>query len=104
MSYVRTTPLREPVRVEYFDLPHFQPPKKVLGPIYLMSLPYQQYGLPLILYYADKLAHTPTKLVKTIIEEEYINLVLQNRFSDPVSYMRILGHLNRGYFQRDGGL
>lgn len=104
MSYVRTTPLREPVRIEYFDLPHFYPPKKILGPIYLMSLPYQQYGLPLILYYADKLAHTPTKLVKTIIEEEYINLVLQNRFSDPVSYMRILGHLNRGYFQRDGGL
>lgn len=104
MSYLRTTPLREPVRVEYFDLPHFQPAKKILGPIYLMSLPYQQYGLPLILYYADKLAHTPTKLFKTIIEDEYLKLVVQDRFSDPVSIMRILGRLNRGYLQRDGGL
>jgi hypothetical protein len=46
MSYVRTTPLREPIRIEYFDLEHFQPAKRVIGPIYLMSLPYQQYGLP----------------------------------------------------------
>jgi hypothetical protein len=69
-----------------------------------MSLPYQEYGLPLILYYADKLARTPTKLVRTIIEDEYLKLVIQKRFSDPVSIMKILGHLNRGYFQRDGGL
>ena len=102
MSYVRTTPLREPIRLEYFDLPKHNPAQNIVGPIYLMSLPYQEYGLPIILYYADKMAHTPKKLVRTIIEREYTELVLQNRFSDPVSIMRILGKLSRNYFEREG--
>ncbi len=102
MSYLRTTPLREPVRVEYFHLPHLDDHKRVLGPLYLLSLPYQEYGMPVILYYADKLARTPTKLVQTIIEREYLELVLENRFSDPVSIQRILGRFTRGYFQREG--
>jgi len=101
MSYVRTTPLREPIRVEYCDLPHLTS-RQVIGPLYLLSLPYQEYGLPVILYYADKLARTPTQLVRTIIEREYLELVLQNRFSDPVSIMSVLGRLTRGYFQREG--
>lgn len=102
MSYVRTSPLREPVRLEYFDLPHLNPPETIVGPIYLLSLPYQEYGMPIILYYADKLARTPTKLVRAIIEREYLELVLQNRFSDPVSIMRVLGRLTRNYLQREG--
>ncbi len=102
MSYVRTTPLREPIRVEYFDLPHLRPPEQVIGPTYLLSLPYQEYGIPMILYYADKLARTPTQLVRAIIEREYYDLVLQNRFSDPVAIMRVLGRLTRNYFQREG--
>lgn len=101
MSYIRTTPLREPIRLEYFDLPDTTI-EDVAGPIYLLSLPYQEYGIPIILYYADKLARTPTRLVRAIIEREYLELVLQNRFSDPVSIMRILGRLSRGYFQREG--
>jgi len=100
MSYVRTTPLREPIRVEYFDLPHLRPAERVIGPVYLMSLPYQDYGLPVILYYTDKLARTPTQLVRAIVEREYLDLVLQRRFSDPVSIMRVLGHLTRDYFKR----
>jgi hypothetical protein len=100
MSYVRTTPLREPIRVEYFDLPHLQPAERVIGPVYLMSLPYQDFGLPVILYYTDKLARTPTQLVRAIVEREYLDLVLQRRFSDPVSIMRVLGHLTRDYFKR----
>ncbi len=102
MSYVRTTPLREPIRVEYFDLPHLLPPEQVIGPTYLLSLPYQEYGIPMILYYADKLARTPTQLIRAIIEREYYDLVLQNRFSDPVAIMRVLGRLTRNYFQREG--
>jgi len=102
MSYVRTTPLREPIRVEYFDLPHLFPPEQVIGPTYLLSLPYQEYGIPIILYYADKLARTPTQLVRAIIEREYYDLVLQNRFSDPVLIMQVLGQLTRNYFQREG--
>jgi len=101
MTYLRTTPLREPIRVEYFDLPHLSH-HEVVGSIYLLSLPYQEYGIPVILYDADKLARTPTRLVRTVIEREYLDLVLQNRFSDPVSVMRILGRLSRGYFQREG--
>jgi len=75
MSYMRTTPLREPIRVEYFDLPG-QQHKQMMGSIYLLSLPYQEYGIPILLYYADKLARTPTKLIRTIIEREYMDLVL----------------------------
>src|SRR5579885_926060 len=101
MSYLRTTPLREPVRVEYFDFAHLtaQQATPVIGPIYLLSLPYQEYGLPIILYYTDKLARTPSQLIKTLIEREYFDLILKGRFSDPVSIMRVLGRLNRGYFQ-----
>lgn len=102
MSYVRTTPLREPIRVEYFDHEHLRPAARVISPIHLLSLPYQEYGLPIILYYADKLARTPTRLVRTIIEREYLEIVLRNNFSDPVSIMTILGRLSRGYFQREG--
>ncbi|MGC1718101.1 MAG: DNA double-strand break repair nuclease NurA [Isosphaeraceae bacterium] len=102
MSYLRTTPLREPVRVEYFDLTGQQEHKRIMGSVYLLSLPYQEYGIPVLLYYADKLARTPTKLIRTIIELEYMDLVLQNRFSDPVSILRVLGRLTRGYFQREG--
>jgi hypothetical protein len=102
MSYLRTTPLREPIRVEYFDLPNVASHRKLIGSIYLLSLPYQEYGLPVLLYYADKLARTPVKLIRTIIEREYMDLVLQNRFSDPVSILRVLGRLTRGYFQREG--
>lgn len=102
MAYVRTSPLREPVRFEFFDMPHTADPAEILGPAYLLSVPYQEYGIPIILYYADKLAHTPMQLVRTIIEREYLDLVLQNKFTDPVSIMQILGKLSRGYFQREG--
>ena len=101
MSYLRSTPLREPVRVEYLDLPHLESPRDVIGPTYLMSIPYQEFGLPLILYYADKLAHTPKQLVRTVVEREYLELTLQDR-DDPVSVMRLLGRLTRNYFQREG--
>jgi hypothetical protein len=102
MAYVRTSPLREPVRFEFFDMPHLTDAADILGPAYLLSVPYQEYGIPIILYYADKLAHTPMQLVRTIIEREYLDLVLQNKFTDPVSIMQILGKLSRGYFQREG--
>jgi hypothetical protein len=100
-SYVRTSALREPIRVELFDLPEVAPAEGVIGALFLLSLPYQEYGLPVILYYADKLARTPTRLVRTIVEREYLE-VLQNRFDSPVEIMRVLGRLSRGYFQREG--
>lgn len=101
MSYLRSTPLREPVRVEYFDLPHQSDPEEVIGPVYLMSIPYQEYGLPLILYYADKLAHTPKQLVRTVVERQYLELTFQDQ-DDPVKAQRLLGRLSRNYFQREG--
>lgn len=101
MSYLRTTPLREPIRVEFFDLQHL-PHAELLGSTFLLSIPYQEYGIPVILYYADKLARTPSRLIRTIIEREYMDLVLENRFSDPVSIMQALGRLTRNYFQREG--
>ncbi len=106
MSYVRTTPLREPVRVEYFDLPHLKNDRhdRVIGPIYVLSLPYQEYGMPIILYYADKMARTPTKIIRTVVEKEYLELILQQRLNinEPLTFMRLLGRLTRNYFQREG--
>ncbi len=102
MTYLRTTPLREPIRVEYFDLTDQFEHRKVIGSVYLLSLPYQEYGIPVLLYYADKLARTPTKLIQTIIEREYMELVLKQSFSKPVSILQVLGQLTRGYFQREG--
>jgi len=100
MSYLRSTPLREPIRVEYFDLPHYDSPEEVMGPTYLLSFPYQKYGLPLILYYADQAARTPTKLIRTIVEKEYLDLVLQGRLAEPISARQILGRLTRNFFDR----
>ncbi|GCE50550.1 NurA domain-containing protein [Thermosporothrix hazakensis] len=102
MSYLRTTPLREPVRVEYFHLPHLADPRKVLGPLYLLSIPYQEYGMPIILYYVDKLARTPTQIARTIIERAYLEMIFENHLSDPVSVQTVLGHFARGYLQREG--
>jgi len=101
MSYVRTTPLREPVRVEFFRIGEGREYyEEVIGAIYLLSLSYQQYGLPIILYYADKLAHTPNKLVRAVVERKYLDLLSQNRFSEPVKVMQLLGKLMRNYFER----
>lgn len=102
MSYVRTTPIREPVRFEYFHLPAKYEPASLIAPLYALSIPYQEYGLPIILYYADKIARTPTDLIRRIIDYEYLDLILSQRYSDPVKIMEILGHLSRGYFQREG--
>ncbi len=102
MSYIRTTPLREPIRAEFFDLDHYLPAEKIIGSLYLLSLPYQEYGLPIILYYADKVARTPSILVRTIIEREFFDLVLKGKYSDPISVMSILGRFTRNYFQREG--
>jgi hypothetical protein len=102
MTYVRTTPIREPVRFEYFHLPNKYEHAALIAPMYALSIPYQEYGLPIILYYADKIARTPTDLIRRIIDYEYLDLILSKRYSDPVKIMEILGHLSRGYFQREG--
>jgi len=101
MSYLRTTPFREPVRIEFFKIgegnDYYQ---EVIGAIYLLSLPYQQYGLPVILYYADKLAHTPNKLIEILVERRYLEILQENKISDPVQIMQLLGKLSRHYFER----
>ena len=36
--------------------------------IYVASLPYSSYGLPIFLYYADKMARMPKKIISTVTE------------------------------------
>jgi len=101
MSYLRTTPFREPVRVEFFNIGEGSDYyKEVIGAIYLLSLPYQQYGLPIILYYADKLAHTPNKLIEILVGKSYLDILQTKQISDPVQIMQLLGKLSRNYFER----
>ena len=101
MSYLRTTPFREPVRVEFFQIGEGNDYyEEVIGAIYLLSLSYQQYGLPIILYYADKLAHTPNKLIEILIERSYLDILQRKQIDDPVQIMQLLGKLSRNYFER----
>ena len=45
--------------------------KEVLASIYVASLPYDSYGLPIFLYYADKMARMPKEMI-SIVTESYL--------------------------------
>ena len=68
MSFVRTSELRAPIRVEFLEQGDARTWKDVLASIYVASLPYSSYGLPIFLYYADKMARMPKKIISTVTE------------------------------------
>ena len=68
MSFVRTSELRAPIRVEFLERGNSETWKDVLASIYVSSLPYSSYGLPIFLYYADKMARMPKKIISTVTE------------------------------------
>ena len=68
MSFVRTSPLKTPIRVEFLEQGGKDNWKEVLASIYISSLPYNSYGLPIFLYYADKMARMPKQVISMVTE------------------------------------
>ncbi|MDE0016529.1 MAG: hypothetical protein OXU51_10095, partial [Candidatus Poribacteria bacterium] len=68
MSFVRTSPLKTPIRVEFLERGNVEDWKEVLASIYISSLPYGSYGLPIFLYYADKMARMPKQVISMVTE------------------------------------
>jgi hypothetical protein len=71
MSFVRTSALKAPIRVEFLEQKDEENWKEVLASIYISSLPYGSYGLPIFLYYADKMARMPKEII-SVVTESYL--------------------------------
>ena len=71
MSFVRTSPLKTPIRVEFLEQGDEVNWQETLASIYVSSLPYSSYGLPIFLYYADKMARMPKRVI-SISTESYL--------------------------------
>ena len=71
MSFVRTSSLKAPIRVEFLQQGEEDNWKEALASIYISSLPYSSYGLPVFLYYADKIARMPKKII-SVVTESYL--------------------------------
>ena len=72
MSFVRTSELKAPIRVEFLERGDVKNWHEVLASIYVTSLPYSSYGLPIFLYYADKMARMPKEVISTVTESYLI--------------------------------
>lgn len=71
MSFVRTSALKAPIRVEFLEQGGEDNWKEVLASIYISSLPYGSYGLPIFLYYADKMVRMPKEII-SVVTESYL--------------------------------
>lgn len=85
MSYVRTSELKAPLRIEFPDYKQEEKIKDIISSIYLFSYPYQNYGIPIMLKYADDLVRVPSETFKTIsksfVSEKLINTLLSRELS-----------------------
>ena len=103
MSYVRTSALRAPVRVEFLEQVDEENWKEVLATIYISSLPYGSYGLPIFLYYVDKIARMPKKIISLVTEsyllEQVTEVQRRKKLSDEKLSDVLLGVT--GKFRRD---
>lgn len=68
MSFVRTSDFRAPIRVEFLEDKDPEKWNQLLATTYVASLPYTSYGLPVFLYYADKIARMPKEIISTVTE------------------------------------
>ena len=71
MSFVRTSALKTPIRVEFLEQGNKENWEEVLTSTYIASLPYSSYGLPIFLYYADKMARMPKEII-SVVTESYL--------------------------------
>lgn len=97
-SYIRTTPLREPIRVEFFDI-YGEDYHNLLGATYILSLLYPNYGLPIILYYVDLVARTHQNYPKMILDNMILDILLNGNFSIE-DILVVTKTLSRNYWDR----
>ncbi|MFX1251608.1 MAG: hypothetical protein ACFFCZ_08360 [Promethearchaeota archaeon] len=101
MAFLRTTPLQAPVRVEFFNLP-FQDFDFLMRLVYIFSLPYRSYGLPLPLKYADLLSRLPKKLVKIASQFTAIEILKKANIweADLTKFVDLVKGFSRGFDYR----
>lgn len=107
MSYVRTSELKAPIRVEFLESVNKDDWHQVLASVYVFSRPYGSYGLPIFLYYADKMARTPKKIIASVTDRylvEQVKRTLQNTNLDPTNltqvWLNATQEFRRGFFGR----
>ncbi len=100
MSYVRTSELKAPIRVEFFETGNWQ---NIVPFVYAVSQPYSSFGLPVFLYFADKIARVPNSVISTVTTEllmkKAIEYVTKNPQGDMHFVQIVNGLLNK--FRRD---
>ncbi|MFX0090454.1 MAG: hypothetical protein ACFFBD_01730, partial [Candidatus Hodarchaeota archaeon] len=98
MSFLRSTPLQTPVRVEFFNLP-FYDFDFLMRLVYIFSLPYRSYGLPIVLKYADMLSRLPKRLVKIASQFTAIELLKTANIweADLTKFVELLKGFSRGF-------
>lgn len=79
-SFLRTTPIREPIRVEFFDI-YGDDYHNLLGATFLLSLFYPYYGLPIILKYVDQIARTHKEYPQKILEYVIMDALMAGDFN-----------------------
>ena len=107
MSFIRTSELRSPIRVEFLGRGNSETWNEVLASIYVASLPYSSYGLPIFLYYADKMARMPKKITSTVTESyllDQANRAFRKRGLDGNSlrevFLMVTNKLTRDFHNR----
>ena len=79
MAYVRTSELKFALRVEFPEA-SFRDSEELLQMVYLMSSLYRNYGIPIVLRYADNLVRVSTEtvnqLAKGLLKEKVIRELL----------------------------
>jgi len=65
MTYVRTTEVKFPLRIEFPS--HLKNrTEEIVGSVYLFSAPYRHYGIPIMLKYVDELVRISTGTIQTL--------------------------------------
>lgn len=100
MSYVRTSELKAPIRVEFFDTGNWA---DIMPFVYAVSQPYSSFGLPIFLYFADKIVRVPQSVISTVTTEllmkKAVEHVSKNRQREPNFIEIVNALLNK--FRRD---
>jgi len=100
MSYVRTSELKAPIRVEFFETGNWQ---NIVPFVYAVSQPYSSFGLPVFLYFADKIARVPKSVISTVTTELLMKKAVEYVTKNPQGDMHFVQIVNAllNKFRRD---
>jgi len=100
MSYVRTSELKAPIRVEFFETGNWH---NVVPFVYAVSQPYSSFGLPVFLYFADKIARVPKSVISTVTTELLMKKAVEYVTKNPQGDMHFVQIVNAllNKFRRD---